>query len=516
MKLGAVTALFCGLVFAVALGIPERDLSEAQSVRARLSDSYAESDTAAEDDPLDDPLAEETARLLSKISRHQEQIVAAARQRQAEAVGEVTRPAVAVADEYLAPAPSSSSSSSRSEKEALEMQQEVFIKELRKLRSELAEAKQDKEEYKARASELELKLFTVSDKNTSNDELQMNLQSALNKKEDELKSLRERMSQATSGVEACEEKMVEKDRLLARLPEVANKFDELKSTVLQREQELVACNEQTTSKEKEFEEKLASQEVKFKEELALKEAKFKEELAMKEAIIGGIPELKKKLVNANNNLMMKNMEIQVLQRGASKETVGMLKRFQIEQRNQMGSTTSAAKSVEAAIIPSADEVIAAASDTATSDTAAVIPKKVTTTTTTTSKEPVVLQVTRNKANLRSGPGVEHSPLMQVGLGTRLTVESRQGEWYRVYTPTGTRAYVRKDVVAVVTAGQAPPAVTASKQLEQVRARPKRPATKVGKDEALIPFGSVNLSSQPNRDLESKALDILRNGIKNRK
>ena len=36
--------------------------------------------------------------------------------------------------------------------------------------------------------------------------------------------------------------------------------------------------------------------------------------------------------------------------------------------------------------------------------------------------------------------------MQVKQGTRLTVESKEGDWYRVLTPTGSRAYVRRDVV----------------------------------------------------------------------
>ncbi len=59
--------------------------------------------------------------------------------------------------------------------------------------------------------------------------------------------------------------------------------------------------------------------------------------------------------------------------------------------------------------------------------------------------PIVTVVT-NKANLRTGPGLNNSPLMTVSKGTRLAVETRQGEWYRVIAPTGARAWVSGTVV----------------------------------------------------------------------
>ena len=52
----------------------------------------------------------------------------------------------------------------------------------------------------------------------------------------------------------------------------------------------------------------------------------------------------------------------------------------------------------------------------------------------------------NKANLRTGPGKNNSPLMTVSKGTRLAVETRKGEWYRVIAPTGARAWVSSEVV----------------------------------------------------------------------
>ena len=55
-------------------------------------------------------------------------------------------------------------------------------------------------------------------------------------------------------------------------------------------------------------------------------------------------------------------------------------------------------------------------------------------------------VTAEKANLRSGPGLNNSPLMTVPRGTRLVVERREGDWYRVVTPNGSRAWVTGAVV----------------------------------------------------------------------
>ncbi|MCB0330943.1 MAG: SH3 domain-containing protein [Bdellovibrionales bacterium] len=52
-----------------------------------------------------------------------------------------------------------------------------------------------------------------------------------------------------------------------------------------------------------------------------------------------------------------------------------------------------------------------------------------------------------KANLRAGPGMNHSVLLTVPKGSRLVVETRKSEWYRVIAPTGERAWVSGDVVA---------------------------------------------------------------------
>lgn len=58
----------------------------------------------------------------------------------------------------------------------------------------------------------------------------------------------------------------------------------------------------------------------------------------------------------------------------------------------------------------------------------------------------VVTVVADKAFLRTGPGQENSPLMSIKHGTKLAVEVREGQWYRVTSPTGDRAWISADVV----------------------------------------------------------------------
>jgi uncharacterized protein YgiM (DUF1202 family) len=53
----------------------------------------------------------------------------------------------------------------------------------------------------------------------------------------------------------------------------------------------------------------------------------------------------------------------------------------------------------------------------------------------------------DKAELRLGPGKNHSALMTVAKGSRLAVEARQGEWLRVFAPNGQRAWILSKLVA---------------------------------------------------------------------
>jgi hypothetical protein len=64
-----------------------------------------------------------------------------------------------------------------------------------------------------------------------------------------------------------------------------------------------------------------------------------------------------------------------------------------------------------------------------------------------------------KAELRLGPGKNHSSLMTVAKGSRLAVEARQGEWLRVFAPNGQRAWVQAKLVTFGSKGSAKSAST---------------------------------------------------------
>jgi hypothetical protein len=59
----------------------------------------------------------------------------------------------------------------------------------------------------------------------------------------------------------------------------------------------------------------------------------------------------------------------------------------------------------------------------------------------------VATVAVEKADLRLGPGKNHSALMSLRRGSRLMVEARQGEWYRVFAPNGDRAWIAASLVS---------------------------------------------------------------------
>jgi hypothetical protein len=58
----------------------------------------------------------------------------------------------------------------------------------------------------------------------------------------------------------------------------------------------------------------------------------------------------------------------------------------------------------------------------------------------------VATVVAPKADLRLGPGMNHSALLSLPGGSRLAVEMRQGEWLRVFAPSGERAWINSSLV----------------------------------------------------------------------
>ena len=65
---------------------------------------------------------------------------------------------------------------------------------------------------------------------------------------------------------------------------------------------------------------------------------------------------------------------------------------------------------------------------------------------TSQEDTLIGVVSAAKAYLRSGPSTNDSPIMTVSRGTRLVVETRNEGWYRVITPTGSRAWISTDML----------------------------------------------------------------------
>jgi hypothetical protein len=110
----------------------------------------------------------------------------------------------------------------------------------------------------------------------------------------------------------------------------------------------------------------------------------------------------------------------------------------------------------------------------------------------------IIQISGTKVSLRAGPGVNHSSIMDVQKGTRLIVEAKEGDWYRVSGPTGGRAYVHSDYIKVVSA---PKSVgkgvvqSASMEVEPVKPPlPAKPVRRIG-------------SQSSNKDEGSSAVEI---------
>ncbi len=133
---------------------------------------------------------------------------------------------------------------------------------------------------------------------------------------------------------------------------------------------------------------------------------------------------------------------------------------------------------------------------------------------------LILEVKSSKVNLRSGPGEEHSPIMQVRQGVRLTVEDREGSWFRVITPTAGRAYIHEDVVRVISGTLPPsqpqleasiPSAPSAVVAPSAPNAPGVPAVRAIRDEGVVPFGDTKLSAGSG-DIEAIALDRLRSGL----
>ena len=97
-------------------------------------------------------------------------------------------------------------------------------------------------------------------------------------------------------------------------------------------------------------------------------------------------------------------------------------------------------------------------------------------------------VTAPSAALRTGPGPQYSTLMNVDQGTSLPIEGRQGEWLKVITPMGARAFIHGSACRLGRQAGAPAQPQPAAATEQFV-----PVPKVGKlsDSEEAAFNSLN-------------------------
>ena len=456
MRLGPITAFLSGLLCVLLLA----------HVWNRPSDSSAEPMVASyEVVPAVRDLTKQIALPADDqefLERQDKVIIDAVQRLESSARMEETRARYLRPDVVTPPSTvaseSSDSSELKRENEVLESQQQALVVRLSALKKELEEARASKERMAEMVSQLRAELRDMRKSEQGEARLQEKL--SLTKRElesarEQYESFRVKMEKSQASVAQCQGDLVEKEKLLSRLPEVRDRFDDIKTSLNKTESELLTCSDQ---------------------------------LDMQKSLVESIPEMKRRLIAAKNEMLLKDSEIEILKKGANPETLAAVAKLKEAQRGLEAARKKVQKPSE-----SAEEVASANTEN-------------------TANKMVVLEVTVNKANLRAGPGEEHSSVMQVAKKTRLTVEARQGDWYRVYTPTGARAYIRSDIVQELEEGAEASALSAAEQVSQARAQLSRKAESETDETALVPFGTVNISSKKPSKMESRALDMLKSGI----
>ena len=157
---------------------------------------------------------------------------------------------------------------------------------------------------------------------------------------------------------------------------------------------------------------LKSQNADLTKKLAQSEAKYSQ--------------IKAEVDRLRNKLMLSETEVERLSKV-------------LEERNRAGIAAARGQAAVAPAAPAAARVAPAERTQARTAPAKAQPAPV-------PDDVPVVTVSADKAYLRTGPGPQNSPLMAVSKGTRLVVETMQGEWYRVITPKGDRAWINRDVI----------------------------------------------------------------------
>lgn len=113
------------------------------------------------------------------------------------------------------------------------------------------------------------------------------------------------------------------------------------------------------------------------------------------------------------------------------------------------------------------------------------------------KEEIRLQVTADKANLRSGPSTSSSQVGQLRKGDSLILLDVEGEWYKVQVPGGSSAYIASFLVSkTAAAANSSSTPAAGGQPETTTAVPASSPTPAITRQVEVISGPINIRSGP--------------------
>lgn len=250
------------------------------------------------------------------------------------------------------------------------------------------------------------------------------------------------VNKLTAKLQACQDELKASQSAVSALYAERSKHSEL---VDQLREQLQAQDAELKKTKLELD-KVASDKTKTLEQL--NEVSQKAELAKS---------MESELVTARNQLLMKETELNMLNGEMDPATKPAAAKI-AEPRAKLNLPTPS-KNVRRALAPTATTIV---------------------------------EVTADKVNLRNGPDTEETPLMQVQKGTRLSVVGKLNDWYQVYTPTGSLAFVQQQVTKPVSGETQQNAAKTdfSAAAIQRQAAPDKPVARVIDDDSvLVPFGS---------------------------
>ncbi len=336
------------------------------------------------------------------------------------------------------------------------------------------------------------------------------LGSNIKKLQQEIAAAKQETLKVATQRDNLKEELAERNALLDKhrqaLLHVKEKIDSHDSVLHEKEEELLATKRQLSktieetricslSKEeisKEIEQlpNIAAELNETKERLAAANSSVKQcasDLDSSRQLLSKLSELEKDLIAAKNELMLKDTEISLLSKAG-------------------GEVKGEAKQLLAKVKEQQDQLQASGRARLASNSAAKQQN-------TPRADVMLVEVTGKKVNLRSGPGEEHSAVMQINQGIKLTVEDRQGDWYRVFTPTAGRAYIHRDFVKVIDDGTVRPATPAVSTARSARAPQK--AVRTANEGQMVSFGAVKIGGRTPeaKDPESRAVQRLRSALR---